>query len=173
MRSSVRPMCAALPDAAGRDGDQRIGFKSQSRAWCSEAMSGFPVRSIVAPIQVFALSLPSTPGYLRYEDHAAAARAGSLKSSSFVSMAQICRTILLVRAIATTILGLRDNILASHESSGIVRRRSSLTVTLRRRSANAGCHSGQLSTSVRGTLDAGRNIAEAQVQAKRPSSGHT
>jgi transposase len=35
VRTSVRPRDAALPEAAGRDGDQRIGSKSTHRAFSS------------------------------------------------------------------------------------------------------------------------------------------
>ena len=42
MRSSVRPLCAAFSEAAGRYGDQRIRSISRKRARCSEKLTGFP-----------------------------------------------------------------------------------------------------------------------------------
>ncbi len=42
VRTSFRPRYAALPEAAGRYGDQRIGSKSTMRASRSHPFSGFP-----------------------------------------------------------------------------------------------------------------------------------
>ena len=42
VRSSFRPHCAALIEAAGRYGDQRIRSKSLQRAYCTEYCPGFP-----------------------------------------------------------------------------------------------------------------------------------
>ena len=82
VRTSVRPQCAAFPEAAGRDGDQRIGSKSTSRAFSSYSSTGFPDPDL---FDRFAhsghrlLTLPLAPSLtVWHEYHAAAASAGSL-----------------------------------------------------------------------------------------------
>jgi len=81
--------------------------------YARKALSGFPNpdlfdrfapsgRRLLTPLLAPVLAV-------RHKHHAGPTSAGSLSSSFFVSIAQICRAILLASAIATSILGLRSN----------------------------------------------------------------
>ena len=82
VRTFVRPRDAALPEAAGRDGNQRIGSKSHLRALSSQAVAGFLNPDL---FDRFAhsgrrlLTLPLAPSLtVQHEVHAVPASAGSL-----------------------------------------------------------------------------------------------
>ena len=115
MLPSVRPLVRQRA-AAGLYGSSRTGSKSAPRAQGTLLQAGCP--DPVSPTVVPYLPLAPTPSRSR-SAHAAAT--GALYTPPLTSKAQTMRAVLLARATATSILGLRASIPASHEPAGAPR----------------------------------------------------
>jgi hypothetical protein len=122
------------PDiAAGRYGDTRTWRKSFERALSSLASVAFPgpdlTDHLILPF-VDLLTRPTFPKLRCPMLAQIAATAGIRKSSPFASMAQTERAILLARAIATSIFGLRASMRCSQLPSGAPFRRAERTTPI-------------------------------------------